>query len=171
MSSSTERATPRPYAFAAVGLVAGTLFGAGLVVGGMTSPDKVRGFLDFAGAWDPTLMFVMGGAVLVHAVSYWLVKRRASPVLAEAFQIPTRKDIDAKLLLGAAIFGLGWGLGGYCPGPAIASLSVGGSSVAAFVAAMLASSWVVGRLESRAGTTAAKPMGDRPQPARHVAAP
>lgn len=171
MTATVEVPTKRPVAFAAVGLVAGVLFGAGLVIGGMTSPDKVRGFLDFAGEWDPTLVFVMGAAVLVHAVAYRLVKGRASPVLAEAFQIPTRRDLDAKLLLGAAIFGLGWGLGGYCPGPAIASLSVGGPSVAAFVIAMLVSSWAVGRLESRVGASASKSTGEKPPPTRHVAAP
>ncbi len=118
---------------ASVGLVAGTVFGAGLVISGMTLPEKVRGFLDFTGAWDPTLAFVMGSAVLVHAVAYVLAKRRRAPLFAASFQLPTRRDIDGKLLLGAAIFGIGWGLGGYCPGPALASLPTGGSSVLAFV--------------------------------------
>lgn len=156
----------RPFAFSVVALAAGLLFGAGLVVGGMTSPDKVRAFLDFTGAWDPTLVFVMGGAVLVHTVAYWLVKGRPSPVLADAFQIPSRRDVDAKLLLGAAIFGLGWGLGGYCPGPAITSLPGGGISASAFVVAMLASSWATGRIESRVGTAAANPPPTPPEPHR-----
>ncbi|MFN7697000.1 MAG: DUF6691 family protein [Deltaproteobacteria bacterium] len=146
---------PRPAAFTMVGLFSGLLFGTGLVVGGMTDPAKVRGFLDFAGAWDPTLVFVMGGAVLVHAVAYRLVKGRAFPVLAETFLLPARTDVDAKLILGAAIFGLGWGVGGYCPGPAIASLPTGGASVVAFVVAMMAGSWATGRLEARSGTRAA----------------
>jgi uncharacterized membrane protein YedE/YeeE len=137
------------WASASVGLVAGTLFGGGLVVGGMTLPEKVRGFLDFTGAWDPTLAFVMGGAVLVHALAYRFAKRRRAPLFAEFFQVPTRRDIDAKLLLGAAIFGLGWGLGGYCPGPALTSLPTGGPSVLAFIAAMLVASWATARLESR----------------------
>jgi hypothetical protein len=136
------------WASASASLVAGILFGVGLVVGGMTLPEKVRGFLDFTGAWDPTLVFVMGGAVLVHALAYLLVKRRRSPLFASSFQIPTRRDIDAKLLLGAAVFGLGWGLGGYCPGPAITSLPTGGPSVLAFVVAMLVASWATARLES-----------------------
>jgi hypothetical protein len=163
---SGTSAIARPFAFSVVALAAGLLFGAGLVVGGMTSPDKVRGFLDVTGAWDPTLVFVMGGAVLLHTVAYWLVKGRTSPVLADAFQIPSRKDIDAKLLLGAAIFGLGWGVGGYCPGPAITSLPGGGISVSAFVVAMLASSWATGRIESRVGTAAAHPPPTPPDPNR-----
>lgn len=140
---------------AAVGLVAGGLFGAGLVVGGMTDPARVQGFLDFTGHWDPTLAFVMGGAVVVHSLAYLAVKRREAPVFATSFQIPTRKDIDARLLLGAGLFGLGWGLGGFCPGPAITSLPTGGLSVLAFVVALLASSWTVGWLEARVGTTTA----------------
>jgi uncharacterized membrane protein YedE/YeeE len=142
---------------ALVALVAGTLFGAGLVVGGMTMPSKVRGFLDFTGDWDPTLMFVMGGAVVVHTAVWFLVKGRPSPLLAERFALPTRKDIDAKLVLGAAIFGLGWGFGGFCPGPAITSLPSAAPSVLAFVVAMLGASWLTGQLEVRAGTQPAAP--------------
>ncbi len=138
----------RPRLTLGVGLVSGMLFGAGLVVSGMTIPAKVRGFLDFAGAWDPTLVFVMGGAIAVHFVAYRLIRGRSSPVLADGFQIPTRRDIDAKLLAGAAVFGLGWGLAGYCPGPAVTSLTTGAPSVAVFVAAMLASSWLTARAES-----------------------
>lgn len=132
---------------AIVGLAAGTLFGAGLVLSGMTDPAKVRGFLDFGGHWDPTLAFVMGGAIAVHLAAYRLIRGRRAPVLGTSFQIPTRKDIDAKLLGGAALFGLGWGLGGYCPGPAVTSLTTGAPSVVAFVAAMLGASWLVGRAE------------------------
>lgn len=135
-------------------LAAGILFGLGLVVGGMTVPAKVVGFLDFTGDWDPTLMFVMGGAIAVHAIVYRVVRGRASPLFAERFQLPTRKDIDARLVLGAAIFGLGWGLGGYCPGPAVTSLISGDVEVVAFVAAMLGATWAVGRLESRASSKA-----------------
>lgn len=141
-------------------LVAGVLFGVGLVVSGMTLPSKVAGFLDFTGAWDPTLVFVMGGAIAVHAVVYRVVRGRASPLLAERFQLPTRKDVDARLVLGAAIFGLGWGLGGLCPGPAVTSLVSGRFEVAAFVLAMLGAMWAVGRLEARASSAAA------PAPAR-----
>jgi uncharacterized membrane protein YedE/YeeE len=152
-----------PRSFALVGLIAGLIFGAGLVIGGMTSPAKVRGFLDFTGDWDPTLVFVMGGAVVVHFWAYRLVKPWNTPVLAPMFQIPSRKDVDAKLVLGAAIFGLGWGVGGYCPGPAVTSLPTGGLSVLAFVLAMLASSWLTGRLESRATTQTLQPTPEPPQ--------
>lgn len=149
-----------PRAFALSALVAGLLFGAGLVVGGMVLPEKVRGFLDFTGHWDPTLALVMIGAITVHVLAYWLVRRRTSPLLAEAFQLPTRRDLDAKLVLGAAIFGLGWGLGGYCPGPAITSLTGGSASVAAFLVTMLGASWATSRLEERmSGATAATPSG------------
>lgn len=141
-------------AMSLVGLVAGSLFGAGLVVGGMTDPARVQGFLDFTGRWDPTLAFVMGGAVVVHSLAYFAVKRRKAPVFTTSFQIPTRKDIDARLLLGAGLFGLGWGLGGFCPGPAITSLPFGGVSVLAFVVALLTSSWTVGWLETRLGRAA-----------------
>lgn len=144
-----------------VGLVAGLLFGAGLVVGGMTEPEKVRGFLDFTGAWDPTLAFVMGGAILAHFPAYRWVRGRSAPLLATAFQIPTRRDIDGKLLTGAALFGLGWGLGGYCPGPAIASLTTGTPSVIAFVIAMLAGSWLTARAEGWLSARKA-PAGDEP---------
>lgn len=144
-------------AFAAVGLLAGLLFGAGLVVSGMTLPSKVRGFLDFAGDWDPTLVFVMGGAVLVHLVAHRLVRERAHPLLADRFQLPTRKDIDARLVVGAALFGVGWGLGGFCPGPAVTSVVGGAPSVFAFLAAMLGASWLTGRLET--GSASTRPRG------------
>jgi uncharacterized membrane protein YedE/YeeE len=134
----------------AAALIAGVLFGLGLAVAGMTLPTKVRGFLDFTGPWDPTLMFVMGGAIAVHAMVYRLVRGRTSPLFAERFHLPTRKDVDARLVLGSAIFGVGWGLGGYCPGPAVTSLVTGAVPVVAFVVAMLATTWAVGRLEARA---------------------
>jgi uncharacterized membrane protein YedE/YeeE len=138
-----------------VAVVSGALFGVGLVVGGMTLPSKVVGFLDFAGSWDPTLMFVMGGAIAVHALVHRLLRGRRAPIFAERFHLPTREDIDARLVAGAAIFGLGWGLGGYCPGPAVTSLVSGQLEVLAFVAAMAASMWVTGQLEARATATRA----------------
>lgn len=133
------------------GLAAGLVFGAGLVLSGMTRPEKVLGFLDVFGAWDASLMFVMLGAIVVHAVSYRLIRRRSTPLFAPAFLVPSRRDFDAKLLIGAAVFGAGWGLGGYCPGPAIVALPGGGAGVATFVIAMLAGMWVTGKLEAARG--------------------
>jgi uncharacterized membrane protein YedE/YeeE len=122
-------------------LLSGLLFGAGLVVSQMVDPAKVQGFLDFggipAGAWDPSLAFVMAGALAITAPGYWLVLRRTAPVAAPKFLVPTRKDIDARLVSGAALFGIGWGLAGYCPGPAVAALAFGRAETAVFVVAML----------------------------------
>ncbi|CAM3831844.1 DUF6691 domain-containing protein [Vreelandella rituensis] len=105
-----------------MGYIAGLLFGLGLAISGMTDPARVLGFLDIAGRWDPTLMFVLGGAVVTTFIGYRLVFKRLKPLWGDAFQLPTRQDLDAKLLGGAALFGIGWGLSGYCPGPAIASI-------------------------------------------------
>jgi uncharacterized membrane protein YedE/YeeE len=135
-------------------LGAGALFGVGLAVSGMTLPSKVVGFLDFAGAWDPTLLFVMGGAITVDVLVRVLARRRDAPLFDEVFRLPTRKDVDAKLLAGAAIFGAGWGWGGYCPGPAVASIASGTIEVVAFVLAMLFAMWIVGRVEERAARRA-----------------
>ncbi len=124
---------------AVVCFVAGVLFALGLGIAGMTQPDKVMGFLDFAGHWDASLMFVMVGAIGVNTLAYHLVaKRRARPVLVDRWHLPTKKDIDRPLVLGAAIFGIGWGLGGYCPGPGLVSIASGSRSALVFVAAMLA---------------------------------
>ncbi len=106
-----------------VAACSGTLFGTGLVISGMADPQKVQNFLDLTGTWDPTLAFVMGGALLVAMPAFTLVLRRRGPMLGGSFQLPSRKDIDLRLLAGAALFGIGWGLSGYCPGPAIASLA------------------------------------------------
>jgi uncharacterized membrane protein YedE/YeeE len=117
---------------------AGSLFALGLGVSGMTLPSKVVGFLDITRAWDPTLGFVMFGALATHFVLLRLILRRAGPIFGGSFQIPTRKDIDAKLVAGAALFGIGWGLVGYCPGPALASLVTLAPGVLLLVAAMAA---------------------------------
>lgn len=119
-------------------LLCGVVFGAGLAISGMTNPAKVLAFLDVAGAWDPTLALVMGGALAVSAVGYAVARGRARPWLADAFAIPTRRDLDARLIGGAALFGVGWGLVGLCPGPALADLARGSPQVTTFVAAMLA---------------------------------
>lgn len=116
----------------------GLLFGCGLVLSGMIDPAKVQNFLDLAGTWDPSLAFVMMGAIAVTAVGYALVKRRKRPLLEASFQFPTRSDLDAPLVVGSAIFGIGWGLGGLCPGPALTSVPLLAPGTLVFVAAMLA---------------------------------
>ena len=130
-------------------LVAGILFGVGLVVGGMTIPSKIVGFLNFFGDWDPSLVFVMAGAIAVYLPAYRLITKRSKPILEEVFVLPSRRDIDGRLLVGAAIFGAGWGLGGFCPGPALTSL--GGLSEAAltFVPAMFAGFGIVALINRR----------------------
>jgi len=119
-------------------LLAGLLFGAGLALSDMVNPARVLGFLDLAGDWDPTLAFVMGGALLPSAAGYAIARRMKHPLLAGEFRIPQTRKIDPGLLTGAALFGVGWGLIGLCPGPAIAGLALGLWQVALFVAAMLA---------------------------------
>lgn len=116
----------------------GLLFGFGLLVSQMANPAKVLGFLDIFGDWDPSLAFVMAGAVVISALGYVLVRRRGAPVLATKLQIPTWHDIDPRLILGAAIFGIGWGLVGLCPGPVLTILTVAPEQAGPFVAAMLA---------------------------------
>jgi uncharacterized protein len=121
-----------------VALFSGVLFGLGLVVSGMVNPAKVLGFLDVAGDWDPTLAFVMGGALLVAVPAFRVILKRPRPVLAEEFDLPAKKDLDARLLAGSAMFGFGWGLAGFCPGPAVTALASGLAPVFVFVAAMVA---------------------------------
>jgi uncharacterized membrane protein YedE/YeeE len=117
-------------------LVCGLLFGAGLLISGMTQPDKVLGFLDLFGAWDATLAFVMAGAVAVTAAGFALARRRGSPLLTEKLRWPDRRDIDASLVTGAVLFGTGWGLVGLCPGPALVNLAGLSGPVIVFVIAM-----------------------------------
>ncbi len=118
--------------------VAGALFGVGLGVSGMTRPEKVVGFLDLAGAWDASLAFVMLGAIAVHLVAYRLLRRRSSPIFDAKFHVPSRNDIDHRLVLGGALFGVGWGLGGFCPGPGLVAAASGAPAAIAFVVAMTA---------------------------------
>lgn len=121
-----------------VAFVAGLLFAVGLGIAGMTNPAKVLAFLDmFGGSWDPSLMFVMGGAILVYAPVYHLLKGRDAPKFADRFHWPTAKDVDAKLVVGSALFGIGWGLGGLCPGPALVAVATGAVPFLVFAAAML----------------------------------
>lgn len=119
-------------------LGAGLLFGLGLAVSGMTRPSKVLGFLDLFGAWDASLAFVMVGAIAVHLVAHRLVTRRASPLFASRFSLPARSDIDGRLLIGGLVFGVGWGLGGFCPGPGIVSAGSGSLVAIVFVVGMTA---------------------------------
>ena len=119
-------------------LLIGILFGAGLAVSGMMNPAKVLGFLDIAGDWDPTLAFVMAGALVVALPATLLVRRRQRPVLAERFDMPTKRTIDTPLIAGSTLFGLGWGLIGFCPGPAFAALATGHWQAGLFVVAMMA---------------------------------
>jgi uncharacterized membrane protein YedE/YeeE len=119
-------------------LASGVLFGAGLAVSGMADPARVRGFLDIFGPWDPTLVFVMAGAVLVMTVA-WLMKRRTTrPVIALQYHIPAIQPLDVPLIAGGMLFGIGWGMTGLCPGPAIADLALAPRTAAEFVSAMLA---------------------------------
>ena len=118
-------------------LAVGALFGFGLAIGGMLDPAVIRGFLDLAGAFDPRLGFVFAGALIVSAVGYAFSRRQAKPALAEKFAIPTKDRIDARLIAGAALFGLGWGMVGLCPGPAVAALALGLRPVIVFAACML----------------------------------
>jgi uncharacterized membrane protein YedE/YeeE len=132
-----------------ISLVCGLLFGAGLALAGMTRPQKVLGFLDVAGQWDPSLIFVLGGALAFH-----YILRRRSPVLAPSFDLPKAQVIDFKLTIGALIFGVGWGLSGYCPGPAIALLATPNAEALYFLPALLAGWWLydlTARINTRTG--------------------
>lgn len=130
----------------AAALVSGTVFGIGLSLSGMLDPARVRGFLDIAGDWDPSLAFVLGGAVLVAAMGTFLSSRMAAPLLDDQFHLPQGQVIDRRLVVGSAIFGIGWGIGGLCPGPAIASLSLGLPATIWFVVAMFAGMTVHDRI-------------------------
>jgi uncharacterized membrane protein YedE/YeeE len=118
--------------------IVGLVFGIGLIVAGMTDPSKVLGFLDLAGNWNPSLAFVMGGAILVGLVAFRFAGKRERSLLGEAMRLPTARQVDRRLVLGGLAFGAGWGLGGFCPGPALASLTAGSPKPLIFSAAMLA---------------------------------
>ena len=144
--------------------ISGALFAAGLGIGGMTQPAKVIGFLDLAGAWDPSLAFVMLGALGLNIVLFRFILRRVGPIFGGVFQLPHRQDIDPRLVTGAALFGVGWGLAGYCPGPGLSALAAGRTPALVFVATMavgmLAQRWLDLALEGasrRAEGAGAKP--------------
>ncbi len=131
----------------------GWLFALGLGIAGMTQPSKIIGFLDVTGSWDPSLLFVMGGAVMLGLFSFNLALKRPAPVYEERFMLPKKYKIEARLLSGAAIFGVGWGMSGYCPGPALVSLVTGNLAVIVFVAAMAAGlglgQWLMAKWDHR----------------------
>ena len=129
--------------------VAGLLFGLGLLLSGMADPAKVLGFLDLAGAWDPSLALVMVGAIALAAVAFAGVRGRATSLLGDPLRLPTKRTIDRRLIVGALLFGAGWGLGGFCPGPALVALGMGVPHALVFVAAMLAGMGLFEWLEAR----------------------
>lgn len=136
-------------------ILAGILFGVGLVLSCMTDPQRVIGFLDVFGAFDPTLAFVLGGAVVVTGITFRFILRMRKPALAACFELPQSHALDAKLIIGAVLFGVGWGLAGYCPGPAIAGLAIGNPEALWFVPAMVGGStlyrWAEAHVRRRNG--------------------
>lgn len=118
-------------------LIVGLIFGIGLIISGMSNPAKVLGFLDLAGNWDPSLALVMAGAILVSFIPFQLASRTPRALLGEPMRLPTARDIDRRLVLGSLVFGVGWGLAGYCPGPALVSLALGGYKPLVFVGSMV----------------------------------
>jgi uncharacterized membrane protein YedE/YeeE len=127
----------------------GLLFGLGLILSGMTDPGKVLGFLDVLGLWDPSLALVMGGAIAVGFFAFTLAKKRTQSFLGSAMRLPGRNDIDRRLVVGAALFGAGWGLAGFCPGPALVSLAAGQTKAAVFVISMVAGMALFEAMERR----------------------
>ena len=136
-----------------IALLAGLLLGLGLSLGGMTQPAVVLGFLDLFGSWNPRLLFVMAGAVLTTAIGYRLVWRGMRPWFEASFKLPDTRKIDLRLIVGAALFGVGWGLAGYCPGPALASLGSGLASVWLLVATMALGWWLAAKWPVRSNET------------------
>ena len=132
-----------------ISFVSGLLFGLGLAVSNMVNPQRVLAFLDVFGTWDPTLAFVMGGALLVTVPGFYIVLKRDKPLFSTYFSLPRKVDIDASLIIGAALFGLGWGLAGFCPGPAIAALVSLDINVVLFCVVMLAGWLITDRLLTR----------------------
>lgn len=127
--------------------VAGVLFGIGLTISEMVDPARVSGFLDISGSWDPTLLLVMGGALAVTIPAFPLILKRKTPLFSATFSLPTKKDLDWKLIYGAILFGIGWGIAGFCPGPAISALVTGMPEVIGFVLAMMAGQYLAIRLK------------------------
>jgi uncharacterized membrane protein YedE/YeeE len=139
----------RRFAQMLAALLSGALFGLGLALSGMLDPARVQGFLDVTGAWDPSLAFVLGGAVTVMALGLLLLRHVPRPAFDDGFHLPQTRGIDRKLVFGSALFGIGWGLGGFCPGPAIAALSLGRTEPVLFVVFMVAGMVLHDRLFAR----------------------
>lgn len=136
-------------------LLAGLVFGIGLIISGMTNPAKVLGFLDLAGLWDPSLALVMGGAIAVGVLAFQVARKRSRSLLGDPMRLPSATQVDRRLLVGGLAFGVGWGLAGFCPGPALASLATGGAKPAIFTVAMIAG-MVIYELLERASAVRAK---------------
>jgi uncharacterized membrane protein YedE/YeeE len=132
-------------------LLSGTIFGFGLVLSQMINPARVIGFLDVTGRWDFTLLLVMAGALLITMPAFPRILSQTKPILTDRFSVPIKTKLDGPLIIGAILFGIGWGLGGFCPGPAIAALASGSPQVVLFVAAMIAGQWLASRVENRYG--------------------
>ncbi len=130
-------------------LLAGLVFGLGLIVSGMANPDKVLGFLDLAGHWDPSLAFVMAGAIAVGAVAFFVARKRTLSLLGAEMKLPVARQIDRRLVVGGTLFGIGWGIAGFCPGPGLVALGIGETKAMVFVAAMLVGMLVFELLERR----------------------
>ena len=137
-------------------IMIGLLFGWGLLISGMTDPGKVLGFLDLAGNWDPSLAFVMGGAVLVGIMGFAVARKRTTSFLGAAMHLPTARDIDRRLIIGALTFGAGWGLAGFCPGPALVTMGAGEPKALLFVASMIAGMLLFNFLDRRRKTRTAE---------------
>jgi uncharacterized protein len=129
--------------------ITGLIFGIGLLVSGMANPDKVLSFLDLAGAWDPSLALVMGGAIVVGVIAFTFVRGRTHSLLGAPLKLPTKKDLDKRLIMGSLGFGIGWGLAGFCPGPALVAFGAGEMKAVVFVVAMLAGMGIFEMLERR----------------------
>ncbi len=145
--------------------IIGLIFGLGLILSGMSNPAKVLNFLDFAairtGTWDPSLAFVMAGAVAVTFIGFRLVLKRSQPIMAEKFHLPAREDIDARVIAGPLIFGIGWGLAGFCPGPAITALGFGTNAAVVYVVAMFAGMWLARFIATRPSMSGIVTPADR----------
>ncbi|CAN5809375.1 YeeE/YedE thiosulfate transporter family protein [soil metagenome] len=138
-------------------LLAGLVFGLGLIVSGMADPAKVLGFLDLGGAWDPSLAFVMAGAIAVGAIAFAVAKRRTVAFLGAPMKLPTSRDIDSRLVIGSVVFGIGWGIAGFCPGPGLVALGMGEIKALVFVAAMLVGMGAFELLEGRKQPASLRP--------------